>query len=236
MKLIFKLAFLSMLAAGFSFADSLCTNATLDTYLIAGFTCHLDGVDFGNFTYTGSMTDPSNGNGIAASGVNVVVDPSARLSTLAFQAVWEICCSDTFPGGGPPPGGPNGPAFEDLNISFSAQSLSPAPIVSLENDAATSNFAGGTVTQSATCNAPCAPNTNYQNNTLLLSTPTNSPFIIQNNYQFTANGPNDIAHMSIVTDQVFEGRSFLPTPEPGSLLLGFGGLMALAACRRFRKQ
>jgi hypothetical protein len=234
MKHLLQIAFLGIAATGCASADLLCASATLDTYLTAGFTCQLDGVDFGNFSYAGTAaTDPF--FGVPPYSVNVVVDPNGSLSTLSFQAAWQVFVSGPNPvgdniasfsprgtGTGP---GPAPPSSSALSFSYTVQSLLPLPIASLTDMSTTDTGGNGSVLQSAMCGEPCTTSANYQNSTLSLAAPTTSQFSIQDSYTL-AGGSNGYAKLSSITDEIGVA------PEPRGIVLALGGLLMLAAARR----
>jgi len=232
-------------------AASLCTNyGTLDLYVVNGFSCQVDNFVFSNFVYTGSMAgnpvdtaspilnpfSPNPDGTIQPANVTVLADQGGKTGALEFRAVWYIAGGDTDPTSTPPPGGINGPLYETLDLSFTVTPLAGHFATDLLSFNQGQGDNGGTLTQSATCNAPCTPGTNYANSTLNLGTPVSTSFTVHNDFTFTANNPADDSHLAIIQDAVLENSSILMnTPEPGTLLLGFSSLLVVLGYRKVRK-
>ena len=265
MKTSAKFSILLLLVAAAASASSMCTSfTTLDQYLNAGFQCQVDNFIFSNFGYSGSMTgnpadnigpplNPAEGNCVDLGGtdpnapcyvvptqVRVVADQGGRTGSLTFLAVWEISGPDTDPSGGPPPGpadGSTGPAFESLSLSFDVTPVLGHALNHVLSQNQGSFMAGHSdLQQSATCTFPCSVTpSNWANS----EQPTNFPgigtFHVSNDFRFISNDDSGDSHLSVITDAFLENSLILGVPEPGSMLLAFGGFAALLGFRRIHK-
>jgi PEP-CTERM motif len=210
-----------VLAASFAAATPMaCTAETLNNYLAAGFSCEIDNLLFSNFTYTGT----ANGTApIASTAVNVTPITTPGDEGLEFNAGWSVST----------------PAEEDSNIGFIVSTVNKADTI----DSLDLEFNGhytGTGTSSVT--------ENYCEGGLLASCPTTVNQIAVTNpptvLSITSKDFTPVNTLQVSKDvNVSAGNggtasisdlnnTYGQVPEPGTLGLLGGGLVALGLVRR----
>lgn len=220
MSRVYRLAFALVIVAVGLRASPLCVSDPYSVYTTSGFVCHIGNLLFSNFSYTGSMTGEDY---VPVELVNVVVDPA--LKQLSFQADWVIQVYDPS---------------EDLHIGYRVVDTAAfGKIDALISSFAASAKFGGVVTPSATCNSgpPCNPMVTFTNASVPLANPGPGPVDIHNDIILQAPGANSFAHLSIISNVISDRVDYIPpppdVPEPASLLLGLGGVIALVSYKRF---
>jgi hypothetical protein len=210
-----------VLSASFAAATpSACTAETLNNYLAAGFSCEIDNLLFSNFTYS----DSANGTSpIPSTAVNVTPLTVSGDEGLQFTAGWSVSSL----------------AEEDSDIDFTVSTVNHANTI----DELSLEFNGhytGTGTSSVTENY-CAGGT-------LISCPTtvgqiavtNPPTVLSDtSLDFTPVNTLQVSKDITVsagtwgTASISEvNNTYGQVPEPGTLCLLGGGLVALGLVRR----
>lgn len=94
--LLVALAFL-VLASSAAFATpAACLTETLDNYLVAGFSCSINGLVFGGWTY--SSTGTGAGGAVPSTGVMVTPQTASGNEGFEFQAAWSVSNINTTAG------------------------------------------------------------------------------------------------------------------------------------------
>jgi hypothetical protein len=210
-----------VLAASIAVATpTFCTAETLDNYLATGFSCEIDNLLFSNFTYsdTANATSP-----IPSTAVNVIPITTPGDEGLEFTAGWSVST----------------PAEEDSVIGF---------IVSTVNDADTIDSLDLEFNGHYTGTGTSGVTENYCEGGLLTSCPTtvgqiavtNPPTVLSiTSEEFTPVNTLQVSK-DIVVSSGSEGTASISdlnntygqVPEPGTLGLLGGGLVALGLVRR----
>jgi hypothetical protein len=209
-----------VLVTSFAAATPTCTAETLNNYLAPGFSCEIDNLLFSNFTYT----DTANGTApIASSAVGVTPITTPGDEGLEFNAGWSVST----------------PAEEDSNIGFIVSTVNHADTIDFLDlefngrysgtgtSSVTENYcAGGTLSSCPTTVGQIA----VTNPPTVLSV-TSEDFTPVNTLQVSKDV--NVSAGSLGTASISDlNNTYGQVPEPGTLGLLGGGLVALGLVRR----
>ncbi len=223
------------LSAAPAFADSACSSGVaLSTYLGSSFTCYIGNLDFSNFTYTDSGSNPPAGTPATSVTVNTVNGTSGI--GFLFNSSWTATGANEFSdaligftvsviGGGPA-------TLEDAAL---VQTGSIDGTNSGSLDSVGENACSGPSNNNPPCTQQWALVTSQTSNSVNTTahtfyTPTGSISVSKDINAITGTASGVFASISGVQD------TFSQVPEPRSLalMLGFGLIAALGLKKKLQ--
>jgi hypothetical protein len=204
-------------------------SGSLASYIALGSSgCLIGDTLFTNFAYSYSIS--GTGGGVMQASTDVKVAVNYLNQEFQFGANWVVDHTQTA----------------NLSLSFTVTAPATHQLNRLTNaftsaaNSGPSNITSPIYTESATCVLlTCSPLTTFTNSTVGI-TPTTGPVNIANTVAMNANGtaargPNNIYHLSIISDQFLQTAPPGDTPEPATYIVMGTGLALLAAFRKAKR-
>jgi len=239
MKLLTKsLACLFLGALAASASPILCNDSSLvgptgsyASFMALGSSgCIMGDLVFANFNYSYSIS--GSGGGLMQASTDVKVSVNVPNQEFQFGANWVVDHTQT--------------ANLSLTYTVNAPSLHQlnrlANVFTSAANMGPNNITSPIYTESATCVLlTCNPVTNFTNATVAI-TPTTGPVNVSNTVSTNANGtadrgPNNVYHLSIISDQFLQAipsREGNESPEPSTYIVSATALGLLALLRKRR--